>query len=289
MAFSSYPQTLRDRKISGEVRLRLPKEFTSMSDASSEHYTRFFSLSKPLGEDVFEFLIVTRDQIGATSKITGEIARHNIDILSITGANDVAIERFVLTLFCDLAKADCTAEQVVDEIRKFPFVTKVDYVDAKGRLFDRFHFPIRIMNRYRAILMRADPLLRVEKRLEQVLGSAGATVMFEEGKVYVRETWVHYRKSLPNASLEEILQNAVDGLRATGWGLFEFHREQDVFQVSIRNPPKLEDHGIFQSMFVYGLSTGVIESLYGLELVVQSANYDERSDTLRFTLQKFKK
>ena len=138
-----------------------------MSDASPEHYTRFLSLSKPLGKDVFEFLVVIRDQLGAASKITGEIARHNIDILSIDGANDPAIERFVLTLFCDLAKADCTAEQVVDEIRKFAFVTKIDYANAKGRLFDRFHFPIRIMNRYRAILMRADPLLRSRKTLRR--------------------------------------------------------------------------------------------------------------------------
>jgi hypothetical protein len=55
------------------------------------------------------------------------------------------------------------------------------------------------------------------------------------------------------------------------------------------SPEQLEDHEIFQSMFVYGLGTGVIESLYELELKMRTVSYDQRSDTLRFTLEKFKK
>jgi predicted amino acid-binding ACT domain protein len=258
-------------------------------EASLEHYTKFLSLSKPLGEDVFEFLLVTKDEVGVTSKITGEIARHNVDILSIDGANDSEIGRFVLTIFCDLAKADCTAQGLADDMRKFAFVTKIEYVDAKGRLFDTFHFPLRIMNKYRAVLMRADPLQRVEKDLEQVLGSAGASIMFEEGKSYARGTWAQFREALPDASSQDIVQNTVDGLRATGWGIFEFHMEQDAFQVSIRNPPLSKDRKTSESMFVRGLATGVTESVYGLKLEVQSAVYDENSGTLRLTLEKAKK
>lgn len=260
-----------------------------MTDRGSEHYTKFFSLSKPLGEAVFELLIVTRDQVGATSKITGEIARHNIDILSINGANDADIERFVLTIFCDFAKADCKVEQIVGELRKFPFVTKAEYVNAKSRLFDRFHFPIRIMDKHRAILMRVDPLLRVQKHLQEHLGSAGESIMFEEGQSYARETWLQYKKAVPNANHEEILENVKDGLRATGWGLFEFQETQNAFQVTIRNPPRLEDNERFQSRFLYGITASVIEALYEFKVKVDSANYDKQSDILTLTLEKLKK
>lgn len=260
-----------------------------MSVTDSEHYTQFLSLSRPVGEDVFEFLIVTRDQIGVTSKITGEIARHNIDILTIDGAYDPGIERFVFTLFCDFAKADCTPDLLMEELRKFDFVTKIDYASAKGRLFDRFYFPMRIMAKHRAILMRVSPFLKVERRLREALGSAGDAVLFEEGKTYAHETFVHLRNALPHASLEEMLQNVVDGLRATGWGLFEFRRERDVFHVSIRNPPMIEEQETetHHSMFVSGVATGATESLYGLELVVRNANYDKGMDTLKFTLEKY--
>jgi hypothetical protein len=55
------------------------------------------------------------------------------------------------------------------------------------------------------------------------------------------------------------------------------------------SPEQLEDHEISQSMFVYGLASGVIESPYELELKMRTVSYDQRSDTLRSTLEKFKK
>jgi predicted amino acid-binding ACT domain protein len=260
-----------------------------MSGSSRDYYTRFLSLSKPLGEDVFELLVVAKDEIGVTSKVTGEIARHKIDILSIDGANDPQLDRFVFTIFCDIAKADCTAEQVVEEIRKLAFVTGIDYLSAKGRLFDRYRFPIKMMNKHRAVLMRADPLLRVEKHLREMLDAAGDTIIFEQGKIYAHEAWGRqFKMALPDASPEETVRNLIDGLRATGWALFDFRKEQDVFQVTIRNSPKLEDDDRFQSMFVCGLATGVVESLTGLGLIVRNASYDQKSDTIRFTLEQFR-
>jgi predicted amino acid-binding ACT domain protein len=259
-----------------------------MSDSNRDYYTRFLSLSKPRGEHVFELLVVAKDEIGVTSKVTGEIARHKIDILSIDGANDPELNGFVFTIFCDFANADCTAEQVADEIRKFAFVTRIDYLSAKGRLFDRYRFPIKIMNKHRAILMRADPLLRVEKHIREVLGVGGDTIMFEEGKIYAHETWGRqFRVALSNAGPEETIRNVIDGLRATGWALFDFQKERGHFQVTIRNSPKLENDNGFHSMFLYGLATGVVESLTGLKLIVRDASYHQKSDTVKLTLERF--
>jgi hypothetical protein len=134
--------------------------------------------------------------------------------------------------------------------------------------------------------MRTEPLLEVEKHLVEVLGSAGDTVMFVEGKTYASKTWMHLKNALPNASHEELLQNVMDGLRATGWGLFEFRSEQNLFHVSIRNPPKLENLKTSQSLFVRGIAVGTVESLYGVKVAVRDASYDNQSDTVRLTLEK---
>lgn len=248
-----------------------------------EYYTQYFSLSKPLGVNVFEFLIVAKDEIGATSKLTGELARHNVDILSIAGANDFEIGLFVLTLFCDFAKADCTAAALAGKVWDLPFVTKVDFRDAKGRLFDGYRYPLRIMNKHRGILMRAGPLLATEKNLVKMLGSAGASIMFEEGRTYAHAVMGHLKGALPDAIPEEIFMNVVDGLRVTGWGLFQFHEEPDTYRITVSDPPKLRDG--FQSMFVRGIAVGTTETICGSNLAVRSADYDEKTDTLTLILE----
>ena len=259
---------------------------SASSNQDPEYYTRYFSLSKPLGEDIFELLFVTKDQLGVISKITAEIAGHDIDILSITGANDPDIGLFVLTLFCDFAKADCTAEDIANEVRNLPFATKVDFRDAKATLYDGYHFPIKVMNKYRAILLRGVPLLEMEKHLQKLLGSAGASIMFEEGKTYAHAVMPQLLSTLPHASHEKILQNIVDGLRATGWGLFQFQKEDDAYQVSVRHPPRSEG---FESMFFRGIAVGAAELTYDSNLAVRSVDYDEETDTLKLTLESIKK
>jgi hypothetical protein len=176
---------------------------------------------------------------------------------------------------------------LANEIRDLPFVDKVGCLNAKGRLFDRFHFPIKVMNKYRAILMRGGPLLKMEKHLEEMLGSAGASLLYEEGRSYARAVMVHLKDALPNASHEELLQNVTDGLRATGWGLFQFHEQDDVYQISVKHPPRSEEN--LESMFFRGVAVGATEAAYTLNLAVRNADYDEKTDTLRLTLGSVKK
>jgi hypothetical protein len=177
-----------------------------------------YLLTKPKGDHIFEFLIYGRDEPGILVKIVDIFTKHKIDIRSISASPEQLEDRpyFVSNAFCDMSKADCTTESIVIELRKFSFVKRVLYADMKGRLFDRFLFPTLIMNKNRVILMRVEALLRMEKSLRDKMGSVGTVMMFDEGKVYGEEALKQYKLALPGATPEILVENIIDGLRATG-------------------------------------------------------------------------
>ncbi len=209
-----------------------------------QYFTRYLSITKPKGEHIFEFLVYGIDKPGTFIKVAEVYSRHGIDIRSISASPDQADERFfVSNAFCDMSKADCTTDTIVSELRSLSFVQKVLCADMKGRLFDRFLFPNAIMNKDRIILMRVDALLRIEKSLTDEIGSGAAGIMFDEGKIYGGEVLKQYRLALPNATTEVLVENILDGLRATGWGLFQFRKVEDGFEVTVDDPQRQQLQG----------------------------------------------
>ena len=89
--------------------------------------------------------------------------------------------------------------------------------------------------------------MNVEKRLVEKMGSTGEWIMYDEGREYAAEAMTQYKKLFGNSSSNEsILLNTSDGLRATGWGIFEFHRNEEGFFVTVRHPPRIEGRGAAQ-------------------------------------------
>ena len=156
----------------------------------------------------------------------------------------------------------------------------------KGRLFDKFLFPTVIMNKDRVILMRVEALLRMEKSLLDKMGSVGAVMMFNEGKVYGDEALKQYRIALPNATTEILAENIIDGLRATGWGLFQFRKMEDGFEVTVIDPPILENSDYRENRFYYGAAASVLEGLYGRELAMEKSSLDLKNKKLTFKLRR---
>ena len=196
---------------------------------------------------------------------------------------------FIASLFCEFSRADCTVEAFEDELKCLPFVIRAHSADMTGKYFDRFFFPLSIMNNNRIILMRTKPLLRIEKSLVDNLGSGGAALMFQEGRVYAEETINQYRKMMPNLSSDEFLENMKDGLRVTGWGLFKFRRTRDGFEVTVIDPPLLEDSQYMENRFYYGVTARILEILYGGTLTVASSYLDAKNRRLTFNLEQQQK
>ena len=255
---------------------------------TERYHTKNFSLSTPAGSNVFEFFIASDHQIGTTAKICEIFARCRAKILQMYGSFEAESNSFVYSFFCDFARANTTVEAVIRLIRNLQTTRKIDAFNCQNKLYDQAFFPLVVMQKHRVIMMRAEPLLRIEKRLGQRFATGASVIMFEEGKAYASETIEYYRQVMGSeVSSENFIGNIIDGLRATGWGLFSFASQVDsTFELEISHPPINRKDSLFESRFVIGVAAGVLESIFSTQLRVNSSHYDAKTDTLRILFEK---
>jgi hypothetical protein len=258
----------------------------SLSLLHHKEKTRYFQkvlpITKPNGENIFEFAIVAEDKIGAFEALVDIFSKHRIDIQSIS-ANKLkeanSKTKFVAGLFCEFSYSDATVEQIEFELKSLPSVLEVQSCDMKNWIWDRYFFPTSLAQS-RIIMMRVEPLLRIERNLIERLGTGGAAIMFHEGEVYAEETFLEYKSMLPDASKERLLHCVIDGLRATGWGLVEFKKLLAGYQVTIKDPPMLKEIDYKENRFLYGAASRTLELIFDDKLVLVESSFDEKTSTL---------
>ena len=250
-------------------------------------YPRNIGISAPSGESVYELFVLGKSRVGALKEISSSIAAYEIDITSSGRYQVYPSGEFVMTAFLDFRETRATPDLLVSEIRGLPFITRAEIVKPHQSIFERYLFPVTIMNKHRVIVFRVEPLLQIEKRLEEFLGSAGTTIMFELGKSYGMAVVEDYRKDMSTLSGDALMNRIVSGARVTGWGLFEFTAlGNDRIDVSIFEPPTAVKPGVGKSMFTHGLVAGLIEGVYGLQVGIVADSYDAESRTLRLKLSR---
>ena len=250
-------------------------------------YPRNIGISAPGGESVYELFVLGRSRVGALKDISSLIALHKIDITSNGRYQVYPSGEFVLTAFLDFKETRATPDMLVSEIRALPFIKRAEIARPHHSIFERYLFPVTIMDKHRVIVFRIEPLLQIEKRLEEFLGSAGETIMFEMGRSYGLAIVEAYRKDMPLLEGESLIRRIAAGARVTGWGLFEFASfENDKIDVTIFEPPTAVNPKVGKSWFTYGLVAGLIEGAYGLKVGVMADSYDAESRTLRLKLSR---
>jgi hypothetical protein len=242
----------------------------------ANYFPRNVGVSPPPGENVHEFLVVWSDELGALEKILQVFSAHKVKVIVTHSQPDEAAGTVIGTCYCEMPKGGQTVEALRKAIKALGFVRSVDSASAERSLFDKFFFPVTVWGRERVIIMRMDPLLNIEKRLAQELGSAGSAIMFREGEGYATETVGQYRKALGSASVDTLLDNVKDGLRATGWGLFEFKESKEGYDVTVRDAPRLRD-AVEPSRFLCGVIAGILESVFSVRMKVVESTLDPNS------------
>jgi hypothetical protein len=261
-----------------------------------KYYPRMIGLAAPMegfrSGNVYEFLATGRDEVGTLSRLNDVLNSHNLKLTTAGGYSVPEPGTFVWSGFADYSDSKFTVEDTLRDIKKLSFVTHAEASKISEIVFERFLFPVTILGKHRAIIFRAGPLYRVEQRLIAAFGSGGATIMFDEGKNYAVEAFSQYTAMLPNASTQVILKNAIAGLRATGWGIFEVDVSKlhvDGFvKVSVRDPPFAEIPGAKDSFFINGLVCGSLENIFGVNAGVHSSSYNENARTLHLVLRTFR-
>lgn len=251
---------------------------------TQNYYQRNFFASKPAKPAIYEFVIVARNEAVSMSEILSVFSKFNVDPIKIYVDTYPEEDARLLNTFCDFSNAKTIAELFSNELRKLHSVIGVEFDGAKNRMFDRFFFPLVIGSR-RGILIRMDPLLNIEKRLEKRMGSGGLAIMFDEGVSYALETMEEYKAALPGADNSTLLQNVVDGLRVTGYGLFEFKKMENSYTVSIKHPPRFTNGAVSENKFTTGIVAGIMQSLFGGKWSVLRSHYDDQEDTMILVLK----
>ncbi len=256
-----------------------------MFPAKPKYFSRNLGVSSPPGANIYEFLVVWNHEIGSLSKILQVFSTHKAMVMVTHSQLDVPTGTAVGTCYCDMTMADQTVEGVRKAIKELRFVQSVDYASAEQSLFDKFFFPVTVWGRERVVIMRLDPLLNIERRLAEELGSAGSAIMFREGEGYSTETIGQYRRALGNVSPETLLENVKDGLRATGWGLFEFTESKDGYEVTVRDAPRFSDKSE-ASRFLCGVIAGILESVLSVRMKIVESTVEPKSGRVFVRLSK---
>ena len=240
-----------------------------------------------MGEHVFEFLVIVRKAPSALENLLHTFSEHHASVEAMEANPDAKAGDLIVTIFSDFSNSDLRPEEMLGEINSSPFVTKAYFEDMNKKMFENYLFPIKIMDGYRVVILRAEPFLSIEKELTRKMGSAGASLMFDEGKTYGRNTAEQFWQVLPpETPMEELLAFIVDGLRATGWGLCRFEKVGDDWDVLVTEPPTLPNGDYQESRFFLGMLAASVESVTGLQLSVGRSEYDGKSKLLTVHLTK---
>lgn len=254
-----------------------------MFSTKPRYFPRNLGVSSPPGDNIHEFLVVWNHEFGSLAKILQVFSAHKVKvILTHSQLDDGTV---VGTYFCDMTKADQTVEGMQKAIKELSFVRSVDAASAESSLFDKFLFPVTVWGRERVIIMRLSPLLNIERRLVEELGSAGSAIMFREGEGYATETIAQYRAALGEVSTGVLLGNVVDGLRATGWGLFEFKESKDGYEVTVHDAPMLATTSE-PSRFLCGIIAGILETVLSARMKVVESTVEPKSGRVFVRLSK---
>lgn len=231
-----------------------------MVSGNSRYFPRNIGVANPPGRDVYEFLVVWDSKADGLSQVLGVFSRHEASVLLSHSQVGEGRDTVVGMFFCELVGPGPPVETLLAAIKKLSFVSIAEYASAQSSLFERFLFPVTVWGRERVIVMRLDPLLNIENRLMRDLGSAGGAIMFREGVSYAVETIHQYKRVLGDASYDTFLENVKDGLRAMGWGLFDFKKSKDGYAVTVQDAPMLVGSSE-PSRFLCGMVVGILETL----------------------------
>lgn len=250
-----------------------------------QYIPKKLALNTPPGESIFEFAIYAQDRVGVLEDLVRVFSQHRVDIKSVSAEQVSSSSKgFVASLFCDLSFSGCLVEKLEWDLRHLDGVISVRSASTKGKLWGEFSFPIKLSNEKRVVILRVEPMLQIERNLIRKMGSAGASMMFNEGEVYAEEVLREYRKIFPNASKDQMLQVLQAEMRATGCGILDISIAKDGFEVALLDPPISKEADYTENRFMYGVVARMLELIFLCKLRLTSSSFDRSSRVLSFRL-----
>jgi hypothetical protein len=235
-----------------------------------------------------ELLVTGRDEVGGLARLATLLAERGVDLTPSGGYYVLTPGTFVWTTFADLKRSKSSAEDVLRDLKRFDFVAKAEAVEVGSVAVDKFLFPVITSGDRRGLVMDLHSLMEMEKRLTQILGSAGSVLMFEQGKAYAKEGLEYILKDVAENEPRVLLDACAAWGRTMGWGVFSNDTTKldidGTVIVTISEPPNSLVPNR-ESHFIDGLVVGGAEFALKRKVNVVLSRYDESTRSLRVVLQ----
>jgi len=224
---------------------------------------------------IVEFSFKLKNLPGVIEKISSIMAKHKINILSGFHVAYPDKEEATWSFFADFTNSDVEMKEIVERIRSMNFILDMNFNEEKinGLLVDNFHFPLLVLNE-RSITLRVDSFANIVKRLYEVFGSGGATILYEMG-MELGENAVKKTKERYNIKGVEVLKAILIERIAKGWGIPELEEFDEEKCVAIIKVHELYECIPFKGMkkepcsyFFKGYLTGILKNLFNKEVKV---------------------
>ena len=186
-----------------------------------------------------------------------------------------------MSLVCDLQKADSTPDDFLIYLTDVKSVKNVLTAKMKDRLFERFLFPLTLLDSDRVIALNADFIFQLQNHLEPQLSKS---VLTRLGKSYALDVIKRIRDRLQGAEESTIAENVVDYLRSAGWGTFSWKTEGEIEQVVLQDPPLSDAGDARGNLFVIGMGAGIVSAFRKKNMAVMSAYYNRETRLLSMVL-----
>ena len=238
--------------------------------------------SIPGGKGCYEFAIYGDSNVEATSQVIRSFLDHKVRILRGRIDADSDNGTWFNVYSVDLQHADCSALQLEKSLRLIGGIKIVQHVPRNDSIFSFFTFPVMMNGRFRAYIMRAESLYRIEERMKELMGTGGGAIMFQEGRAFGSGVARSDSEVLDSTDLKARIKTARDGSKATGFGILDFEFSDDsTFVNVVVKEPLVDSAGECKSHFLFGIIAGVIETIHRVTLKVDRWTYDKDSKTLR--------
>ena len=216
-----------------------------------------------------EFVVEKRNVPGALARVSSEIAKQGINILSGLLAAYPEEPASTWSFFADFTEAKIKPEQLAETLRGLDVVLNVRFAESKyhSLAIDNLHFPLRVSGE-RSVTFRVESIGDMFHRLHEVFGPGAAIMLYEmgvkagEGKIEaVRRNYrVDGQTALDIVMMERI---------AKGWGIpeiKEFNKEKAEATIKVKELfeclPFKDRFKQARSNFFRGYLEGVLRQLF---------------------------
>jgi hypothetical protein len=232
------------------------------------YYPHNIGFPNPAPPKYVEFAIVG-EQNGkheAFQNIVEILEKYGALVASLTFANDLSMDQFVMNIVCDLSSAKCPPDELLIRISKSKFVTFAEKSSHEGKIFSSLSFPLTVFGGdVRALALDADRMVTLFDLVENECGPKGGEILFEEGRREGREIVEAVRQKLSESQIDKtyLFENVAGLFQAAGWGRLSIHEKDDEVKVSISDPPSDAGGGrVLGNRFLEGMVAGILEPFH---------------------------